>query len=84
MTENPSSYPTMTTEDWTLLSDHLLDIVKDINAVIGFESDEYPTLKYRAIKRVVKGLKEIALHYPSSPTTVKEEMKKNEQKREDD
>ena len=63
----------MTIEDWTLLSDHLLNVVKDINAVIGYNSNEHHTIKHRAIKRVVKGLNEIILHYDSSITTVIEE-----------
>jgi len=62
----------MTIEDWTLLSDHILNVVKDINAVIGYESDGLHNLKRRAIKRVVKGLREITLHYDSSLTTIRE------------
>ena len=53
-------------EDWTLLSDHLLSIVKDINAVIGYNSEEHFNLKERATRRVVKGLKEMVLHYSES------------------
>ena len=61
----------MSIEDWTLLSDHLLEIVKDINAVIAYQDRDLKSLREAALKRVLKGMNEMILHMEENQSSAR-------------
>ena len=66
----------MSIEDWTLLSDHFLTLIKDINSLIAYQSRDLSNLRASALDRVINGMNEITSYMnelQSSEQSTKEE-----------